>query len=327
MGHFGLSACRPAHLPLPTMSVLLAEPASSRSVSTAWADNPYNRPDAIRASSYHAPGVRGLVNLSHEDAPGDQVLHAVAVDGAFRAFVTAPDFPCVGAKSAVNGGSYRLGLYGGLGSAQATAGLCRDLYRFSREFEQIDKRFATFAAVFDQPLQSDETVFEQRLWRQLQALHLEDAPLHGWDERVDSDPDSSDFSFSFGGVAFFIVGLHPNSSRFSRKFPWPTLVFNLHEQFEALRQEGKMERMKTVIRTRDEQLQGKVNPVLDDHGKSSEARQYSGRAVEPDWSPPFVAVEPRETQCPFHRLFGGRTAEARQVRATRRREGARGREV
>ncbi len=48
-----------------------------------------------------------------------------------------------------------------------------------------------------------------------------------------------------------------------------------------------MEGMKSAIRKRDRRLQGSENPVLDDHGQSSEARQYSGRAVENDWKCPF----------------------------------------
>ena len=35
-------------------------------------------------------------------------------------------------------------------------------------------------------------------------------------------------------------------------------------------------------------LQGEINPMVDDHGQSSEARQYSGREVEEDWQAPFV---------------------------------------
>jgi FPC/CPF motif-containing protein YcgG len=70
----------------------------------------------------------------------------------------------------------------------------------------------------------------------------------------------------------------------------PTLVFNLHEQFEALRASGRFTRMRDVIRTRDEQLQGSVNPMVSDHGYGSEARQYAGRAVDEDWRAPFDAT-------------------------------------
>lgn len=65
------------------------------------------------------------------------------------------------------------------------------------------------------------------------------------------------------------------------------LVFNLHEQFEKLRAEGRYERMRERILDRDLAIAGSLNPMLARHGEASEARQYSGRAVEPDWGCPF----------------------------------------
>ena len=66
------------------------------------------------------------------------------------------------------------------------------------------------------------------------------------------------------------------------------MVFNLHDQFERLREEGKYERMREAIVERDRALAGDVNPMLARHGSVSEARQYSGRQVDEDWSPPFT---------------------------------------
>ena len=88
-------------------------------------------------------------------------------------------------------------------------------------------------------------------------------------------------------MPYFIVGLHPQASRVARRTPLPTLVFNLHEQFEMLRGTGSFERMRDTIRRRDAQLQGEVNPMAADHGDVSEARQYAGRQVEDDWQAPF----------------------------------------
>jgi len=212
-------------------------------------------------------------------------LTVSAMHGAFRAFVLDPHYTCVGAKSAVNSGSYRIGVYSELGSPAATAGLARDLAAFTRQVDDIDAAFATFVAVFERPQDTDEDSFERALWAQLQHLH--DADPAAWDQAVSSDPEDPHFSFSFAGTAFFIVGLHPGSARLSRKFPWPALVFNPHSQFERLREQGKYSRMQEVIRTKERALQGDINPVLDDFGGDSEAKQYSGRLVEPDWHPPF----------------------------------------
>ena len=76
-------------------------------------------------------------------------------------------------------------------------------------------------------------------------------------------------------------GCTPRASRDARRTPTPTLVFNLHEQFEALRASGRFPRMRDKIRERDDQLQGSINPMVADHGETSEARQYSGRQVGP----------------------------------------------
>ncbi|MFL6514134.1 MAG: YqcI/YcgG family protein, partial [Chthoniobacterales bacterium] len=65
--------------------------------------------------------------------------------------------------------------------------------------------------------------------------------------------------------------------------------------FERLRTDGKWKKMQTAIRARELVLQGSVNPMLSDFGQESEARQYSGRAVPEDWSPPAGG----EGKCPF----------------------------
>ena len=45
--------------------------------------------------------------------------------------------------------------------------------------------------------------------------------------------------------------------------------------------------MREKILVRDEALAGSRNPMLARHGESSEARQYSGRAVDAAWACPF----------------------------------------
>ena len=112
--------------------------------------------------------------------------------------------------------------------------------------------------------------------------HLHDSDDQPWADGVADDPARAHFAFSHGGVPFFIVGLHPKASRIARRTPVPVLVFNLHEQFERLRAEGGYERMRDKIRQRDQSLQGSLNPMVDDHGSSSEARQYAGRKVGDD---------------------------------------------
>jgi len=248
--------------------------------------NPFDSELARRHSRYFGTRDGRPVLLSEPDQPPD--LFASAVIGAFRGFVLNPQFVCLGAKASVNHETYRLGVYDRLASPEATAGLSHDLCEFLREVWAADNEFTTFVATFREPTDLDEVGFEEQLWAQLQMLHDRDAALHDWDPAVSSNPDDPHFSFSFAGHAFFIVGLHPGSARLARQFPWPTLVFNPHAQFERLREEGKFEKMKEVVRQREEELEGDVSPVLADFGADTEAKQYAGRAVETGWHPPFV---------------------------------------
>jgi FPC/CPF motif-containing protein YcgG len=88
----------------------------------------------------------------------------------------------------------------------------------------------------------------------------------------------------------FVVGLHAASSRATRRFAWPTLVFNPHEQFERLRSSGQFDRFQSVIRSADRALDGTTNPMLANFGERSEAAQYSGRQVDEVWRCPFHAA-------------------------------------
>jgi FPC/CPF motif-containing protein YcgG len=211
------------------------------------------------------------------------------VHDSFRALVLSPAFSCVGARSAVRRGNYRLGLYARMGSAAATAGLARDLFDFAKEQANLGREFSTFVAVFEGPTGIGEGEFEGLLWAQLQRLHEDDRRHHGYAPAASPDPEDEEFAFSFAEEAFFVVGLHAASSRFARRFAWPTLVFNAHRQFDRLREEGSYARFQEAIRRRERGLQGSLNPNLAEFGAISEARQYSGRPAEPGWRCPFRA--------------------------------------
>jgi len=209
------------------------------------------------------------------------------IDEAFRAFVGAPDFPCLAGKGILRSQSYALGVFGALGTEHSASALAVELARFVRQLPADGAGLHAFVAVFPERVMTDEIAFERALWRQLQLLHAHDELGAEWDPTVSADPESAQFSFSFASRALFVVGMHPASSRLSRRFTWPTLVFNPRAQFERLRAEGKFERLRTMVRERDVALQGTVNPSLADFGERSEARQYSGRVTEPEWRCPF----------------------------------------
>lgn len=248
--------------------------------------NPFRGELARSNSSRAAPRGKKLVQ-----APiGESVtLLQDFVHHSFRALVLNPGFSCVIGKSAVQRGSYQFGLYSEIGAMGATAGLARDLFDFVEEQDERDSGFSTFIACFEEPTGTNERDFEGLLWAQLQRLHEEDRRYHPWAPSVSSDPEDAKFAFSFAERAFFVIGLHSASSRFTRRFAWPTLVFNAHYQFEKLRENGQYARVREVIQSRERKLQGTLNPTLADFGTRSEASQYASRPVEKNWHCPFQA--------------------------------------
>ena len=210
------------------------------------------------------------------------------MDAAFEARVQDPAFPCVGAKSALAQGSLVLLQGGDLRCSSCDAGIVAALQKFAATAPD-DAIFISRVLLFPRTPALDEAAFEQALWQRLQAFHAIDAQAFDWDPSVSADPADPCFSMSIGGRGFYVVGLHPGSSRPARRFHCAALVFNLHSQFEALRADGRYEKLREVITERDIAFSGTRNPMLAVFGESSEARQYSGRPVDAKWRCPFSA--------------------------------------
>lgn len=209
---------------------------------------------------------------------------------ALEEFVRAPSFPCVGAKSALGRGQLTTYVARSIESAWNDVDIQDQLMQFAWRYQKEPTLFTSFAVIFEGPGDLNESQFEERMWERIQSLTEKDS----WrgqtvDPRVSADPDDPHFSLSFGGEAFFVVGLHPGASRPARRFAYPTMIFNLHDQFEALRAQNRYEKLRGSILERDLELAGSINPMLARHGTISEARQYSGRNVPDSWS------------CPYHR--------------------------
>ena len=210
------------------------------------------------------------------------------LEALMKEHVEAAAFPCVGAKAALAKGTLNVLACNRIDSGWDDLRIHDGLIRFAADYREAPALFRSFAVVFDGPTDLDEPAFERALWARVQSLSDKDVWRgQEYDGRVSHDPGDPHFSLSFGGEAFFVVGLHPNASRPARRFARPTLVFNLHDQFELLRAQGKYEGMREKILVRDEALAGSRNPMLARHGEMSEARQYSGRAVDEAWACPF----------------------------------------
>ena len=213
---------------------------------------------------------------------------SVEIPRDFAAFVQSEAFPCVGAKSALAVGGLRVLEAGNFSSPDHDAAIHGAITEFGIEARSDMSGLASFACLFRHGPIMSEAQFEAALWARAQGLHDIDAASGApWADGVSREPESPDFSFSVGGVAYFVVGLHPGASRAARRFCRPALVFNPHEQFERLRQDGRYYNMQSIIREREIARHGSINPMLSDFGNGREAAQYSGRHVDDGWVCPL----------------------------------------
>ncbi|WP_310468250.1 guanitoxin biosynthesis heme-dependent pre-guanitoxin N-hydroxylase GntA [Sphingomonas sp.] len=204
-------------------------------------------------------------------------------------FIAAADFPCVGAKAALNRDGMRFVAARDFRSGWDDLRVIPALLDLARSYRADPQLFQSLVVIFESGAPDSEEEFERILWRRLQSLSDKDEWLgQPPDARVAHDPADPHFAMSFGGEAFFVVGLHPKASRPARRFAFPAMVFNLHDQFETLRAEGRYDKLRETIIGRDVALAGSANPMLAPHGTLSAARQYSGRAVDGEWACPFT---------------------------------------
>ena len=207
------------------------------------------------------------------------------IEEDFKEWILDKNHPCMMAQTVFEQEAIVLKDYSKLADSANTEQILKDLYEYIDKYDFDSNLFQSFIAVFKDSKIEDEKEFEKLLWNQLTELSQHDK--YSWDKTVSSNPENENFSFSLGEKAFYIVGMHPGSSRIARRSPHTCIVFNLHFQFELLRKMGVYHKVRNKIRKRDVELQGFINPCLDDFGVLSEARQYSGRATSKEWKCPF----------------------------------------
>ena len=205
----------------------------------------------------------------------------------FRDFILSDAHSCVASKTALVNNNATINIY--RSEPQSIEALHSDMIIFSSEIRHIDPReFRTFAALFPTVSCNNENMFDSWLWDMLSQLRsVDERQGYAWSDICDSDTTSSNFSFSLANEAYFIVGMHPCSSRGSRQFLCPALIFNSRRQFDALKESGMYHRLQKTIRRKEINKYGSINPMLDEFGKSPEWLQYSGMRRE------------KESQCPL----------------------------
>ena len=211
----------------------------------------------------------------------------ISIIEAYKAFLGNKAFPCIAARSAAACQHIKCMVTDNMACPRDDKTILNFLYHFIDEYRTATTDFHSAAVIFKSPQGCNEEEFDTLLWQRLQALVNLDAENYYYDPRVDADPLSARFSFSLKQEAFFIIGLHPGSSRPSRQFMYPALAFNPHAEFEKLRAAHRYGPMKEIVRKRDIAYSGSINPMLNDFGEISEVYQYSGRNYNEDWKCPL----------------------------------------
>jgi FPC/CPF motif-containing protein YcgG len=209
-----------------------------------------------------------------------------SVEAAFAAHLASKTFPCLAAKTAFARDQVTHVEATDIRCGKDDAAIAEAIEAFATRHKP-DHVFHSLVVHFPGSPELDEISFEQCLFSRLQGIHDLDLERFEWDRTVSPDPSDKKFSMSVGGKSFYVIGLHPGASRAARRLSHPAMVFNLHAQFEYLREQGRYDRLREAIIERDVALNGSANPMLAVHGESSEALQYSGRHIQGAWECPF----------------------------------------
>jgi uncharacterized protein len=194
-------------------------------------------------------------------------------------------FPCAMGKTAVANNAFNVGVYNTMCESEDIRALYQDIKSWLTAPYEGDYR--TLLVGFSAHM-TDHDDFHNQLFRMLWKLREMEPESRDVPKGVSDDINSPEFAVSLAGKAFFVVGLSPTSPRLSRRTAFAGVAFNLHEQFQKLRADGKMAAVENIVRKRDTLLQGNINPLLAAHGNASAALQYSAKEIS---SP---------AQCPYH---------------------------
>ena len=205
-----------------------------------------------------------------------------------------PNYPCVAAVQSFLKGDFLLRSYPRFGSGECASTLAEDLLHFKREQKRLNSDYYSLWAVFPESKADSEAEFEESLWHELSAMHTYEYKKHNGhppgDPKFSTNPLDKNFCFSLDGSAFFVVGMHPQSSRKARQFPYPALVFNLYEQFQKLMDKGTFDPMVQANRAREKVFDGTLNPMVMKYTQDNEAIQFSGKNNNDEWVCPFKSL-------------------------------------
>jgi len=219
--------------------------------------------------------------------PNEQHERVSEIEKSMEGLIVQKNYPCVAAIQSFYKKDYRVGLYKNFGQGTHSYELGRDLLRFRDQQKSTQSPFLSFWAVFDNSDDLSEAEFERGLWRELSYMTSYPEFIGSWDPHFSSNPEDKNFCFSLDGTAYYVVGLHPHASRLGRRFPQPTLIFNIYDQFRDLADKGQFFNMVKTNRQREKLYQGNLNPMVEAYGETWESIQFSGQNNSSDWKCPF----------------------------------------
>jgi FPC/CPF motif-containing protein YcgG len=237
---------------------------------------------------YFVPNNNAVTSYNQDNRDTVLTVRANRIHEEMKEFVSQTDYPCTAAIKSMRDKDYRLGVYSDFGGGVDSFELGRDLLVFLNEQKRSRSPYSSFWAVFDKGRRDfHDKEFEINLWKELSFLTSFDRYVSDWDPEFSADPRDKNFCFSLGGSAMFVVGLHPNSSQRSRAFKYPTLIFNVYDQFHQLMEHGEFESMVQVNHRRDIKFSGSVDPTVSRYNEEWESIQFSGAKKGDNWVSPF----------------------------------------
>lgn len=239
------------------------------------------------------PTTRGLQRVV-PDASGLSTVESAPYYQAISALLSDKRYPCMPAKKSFEHNEYLVGIYDcDIGSGAQAKQVLSDILYFRDQQKASNSLYMSYWAIFTGPNALDEADYEDRMWQELSMVSAHQDAATPWDPNFSSDPRQPNFCPSFGGDAFFIVGMHSKSSREPRRFPFPSIIFNLYEQFEELSRRSAYESTVKTNRTRELKFYGSLNPMVQKWGDKWESIQFSGKNNPDDWQCPFKHEVPR----------------------------------
>ena len=196
-------------------------------------------------------------------------------------------YPCVAAVQSVAKKDYVVHEAREFGTGVDRDGIRKAICDYLRSWMKTRSTTYTLWLTYPNDQVTTEDEFEQRMWSQLSNFTSLEEREQDWAPGWSQDPKDPNFTLCIGGQAFFVVGLHPLSSRPARRFPYPAIVLNAFEQFEDLTRQGAYEAMVEKNRQREIRFSGDLNPMVEEHGDKWESIQFSGKTNSSDWKCPF----------------------------------------